>query len=693
MTSAAFWTLKTFLRTTTAVIGISGLALVSNVISQTATPTPASTGNRFDVTSSVEIGLRGVDVNGSLDKYKSDLNYQPGVRLFDSSFLIDDKGSNNKVFDSLLFTTSGYDSDPSGSIRLWMNKKGQYQLDSNIRTVKYFNNLNNFALNEHTADIKHHFGDVDLTIFPESEKLRFRLGYSFNASNGTGGYTTRAYSDEFPVSSFVNSHSNDFRAGVDGGLLGFHLSLTFGYRVFSDNTSYSLLTPSIGNNTSNTSRLNTFNRTYPTRGNSGYTTFSAQRTFAKRFDFTTRWIYSSTDTNFSLAEFQTGRDNSNNIVVLDQFAINGDAKRPQTRGDTGITWMITQKLRVSNTFTFDQFNISGGNLFAEGLFTTTSAGIPRPTTFTNTQGYRVTSYRRFTNLAEVDYQFNDRIGGYLGWLYSDRKVELTGFDRTFNANGTVTTTPLIDDSTNATNSLIAGMRIKPLKNWSVYWDLEHGDTDNYFTRLANYNFTNFRIRSITHYKRLSFNLSAIFKDNNNPGRSDVSQLEFAADTKSRSFIGSVDWTPMDRLTFSGGYTYLNQTSTADVLVPVNSALVQGFSQYFVRDSYGFFDVTVRPIDRVSLYISYRVDDDSGQGNRISTLPQNIISSYPFTFHTPEGKLAIRLTRHIDWNLGYQFYDYSEGFQTAQNYRAHLPYTSIRIHWGGKKDERFNQAPR
>jgi len=94
-----------------------------------------------------------------------------------------------------------------------------------------------------------------------------------------------------------------------------------------------------------------------------------------------------------------------------------------------------------------------------------------------------------------------------------------------------------------------------------------------------------------------------------------------------------------------------------------------------------------------LYISYRVDDDSGQGNRISTLPQNIISSYPFTFHTPEGKLAIRLTRHIDWNLGYQFYDYSEGFQTAQNYRAHLPYTSIRIHWGGKKDERFNQAPR
>jgi hypothetical protein len=257
-----------------------------------------------------------------------------GVRLFDSSFLIDDKGSNNKVFDSLLFTTSGYDSDPSGSIRLWMNKKGQYQLDSNIRTVKYFNNLNNFALNEHTADIKQSFWRCRSHNISESEKLRFRLGYSFNASSVPADIPRARTVTSFPVSSFVNSHSNDFRAGVDGGLLGFHLSLTFGYRVFSDNTSYSLLTPSIGNNTTNTSRLNTFNRTYPTRGNSGYTTFSAQRTFAKRFDFTTRWIYSSTIRNFSLAEFQTGRDNSNNIVVLDQFAINGDAKRPQTRGDT-----------------------------------------------------------------------------------------------------------------------------------------------------------------------------------------------------------------------------------------------------------------------------------------------------------------------------------------------------------------------
>src|SRR5215470_6284363 len=163
MTNGAFLRLKPVWRTT-ALIGLGLAATASGVFAQSATPTPAPTGNRFEVTSSVELGLRGVDVNGSQEKYKSDLNYQPGFRLFDSSFLIDDNGSTHKIFDSLLFTTSGYDSDPSGSVRLWMQKKGEYQLDSNIRTVKYFNNLNNFALNEHNSDITQHFGDVDLTI-------------------------------------------------------------------------------------------------------------------------------------------------------------------------------------------------------------------------------------------------------------------------------------------------------------------------------------------------------------------------------------------------------------------------------------------------------------------------------------------------------------------------------------------------
>ncbi len=45
----------------------------------------------YNVVSSLEIGVRGLSVSGSDNKYRSDLNYSPGVRLFDSSFFLRSK--------------------------------------------------------------------------------------------------------------------------------------------------------------------------------------------------------------------------------------------------------------------------------------------------------------------------------------------------------------------------------------------------------------------------------------------------------------------------------------------------------------------------------------------------------------------------------------------------------------------------
>jgi hypothetical protein len=660
------------------------LGLMHDASAQNTQPSPTPAEGRYVITASVEGGVRGYDVDGSRNKFRSDLNYKAGFRLFDSSVMIEDNGPGMKVFDTFLATSSGWGSDPSGSLRVKMDRSGIYSFDSNVRSVKYYNNLNNFALNEHNADLKHNFGDADLTIFPERESFRMRFGYSFNNTRGSGSSTTRAYSDEFPIDSFVRSRSNDFRAAVEGKVLGFNLSLSHGYRVFRDQTHYILLAPSLGNNPTNNGRLFTFQRSYPIKGSSHFTIFSAQRTFAKKLDFTTRWIYSSTDTHFTLEESITGRDNSNNQVDLDRFLVNGDAKRPQTRGDVGATWMVTSKFRISNSFTFDRFNISGGNLFAEAFYTRSAAGVPRPTVFTNTRAHRVTSYKRVADTIEADYQFNASVGFNIGYRFSHREVTLMGFDRNF---ASATPTVFTEDFNNSTNTVIAGMRIKPVKNWTIYWDVEHGKADNVFTRLANYDFTNFRIRSRAHFKKFALNLSAIFKDNNNPGRAEDSTRDFAVDSTSRTFSGSLDWTPIDEIALSGGYTYQNQTSESAILVPIAGVSTEGVSQYFVRDSYAFFDISARPIKRISLYASYRIDDDRGQGDRFSLLPQNIISSYPMTFHSPEARVTVRVTKNIDWNVGYQFYDYHEKFQATQNYRAHLPYTSLRIYWGAKAGDR------
>src|SRR5215831_14823106 len=71
--------------------------------------TPAETGEKagdFTVISSLELGYRGLRVDGDLNKYQSDLNYKAGPRVFDSSFLLKSTDGKGELFDSFLVTSS-----------------------------------------------------------------------------------------------------------------------------------------------------------------------------------------------------------------------------------------------------------------------------------------------------------------------------------------------------------------------------------------------------------------------------------------------------------------------------------------------------------------------------------------------------------------------------------------------------------
>lgn len=683
------------------------------------TPSPAADEGKYRVTSSIEIGVRGLHVNGDHEKYRSDLNYRAGVRVFDSSFLIEDNSEGPKPFDSLLIQTSGWGSDPSGSFRMNMDRTGIYKFDSSVRRVRYFNNLKNHVVawsqpvstgSQHRADTLHHFGDFDLTIFPERD-LRFRLGYSFNDTEGPGTNTIRFSGDEYQVNSRITGRSDDARLGVEGRLLGFNLGLNYGYREFGDNTRFFVDGFNPGNNpAATTSFLNFANRRFRVKGTTNFVHFFVQRTFAERLDLSGRLIYSVSKSEVTESDLLTGRASATgNIIVADEIFVPGESKRPQTRGDLGLTYRITNDFRVSNTFTFDQFNISGSNTLFELVQSTTAAGVPNTGPPTFTSAWRTTSFRRFSNLIEMDYQVNPRIAFNLGYRYTDRAVTLSALDRNLRLG--TTTLNLTESLDNHTHSFIAGMKVKPKKNWSIFADLERGESDNVFTRLANNDFFNARIRSIANIKEFSFNLSFITKDNDSPGSSmpitssgGFPATETIANTKTRIFSASVDWMPRTDLSFSTGYTYHHQTGTADIIVPVGTPIfpttrfLLGVSEYFVRDSFFHFDVSARPIKRVSLFASYRINDDRGQGDRVISRPQDIITSYPMRNQMPEVKLAIRLTKNVDWNLGYQYYSYRETPHfspfanplvrfPAQNYTAHMPYTSLRIFFGRSAGDR------
>lgn len=677
---------------TGSVLTMVAAAMIS-VSAQSPTPTPANEPtmlNGYEVTSTVEFGLRGLSVNGSDNKYRSDYNYRPGFRLFDSSFFMENKEKSSKFVDSLLVTSSGWLADPSGYTRVSMEKAGLYKFDSKVRQIVYFNNLDNHARNGHNADTRHNIGDFDLVAYPLQDRLRIRVGMGFNSTTGDGTITTRAYSDEFSVNSNVNNRALDFRLGADGKLLGFNLSLNYGLRTFRDRTFHSILAPNPGYNTTNTSALAVFERTFPTNGKTHWTSFSAQRTFAKKLDFTARVLYSSTDRNVTFFEKIIGRDNSNNQIDLDQFDISAVSKRPQTRADFGITYLVTKNVRFSNTFSFDQYSISGGARFAEAVFSRTAAGAPRATTLTNRFFDRVTGYRRFSNTVEGDFQVTNYFSFNLGYRWGQRRIHLLGFDQ--NLPPATPTVTLIDEvEKNTTHAFIGGMKLKPAKYWTIYGDFQHGDSDNAFTRLANANFTNLRLRSRWVYKNVSVNLSGISKDNENPSTSTAPPGtypagDFNANSKIRMFSAFVDWTPSTRFSLSSGYTYNRQNTETDIVVSTTT-LLRGISRYYVRDHYAFFNVSAQPLKRVMIYASYNHNEDLGQGNRTIALP-SLYTSYPFKMRTADARLAFRFTRNIEWNVGYQYIGYNEVVHPlsvtgrGQDYNANLPYTSLRIYFGG-----------
>src|SRR5205807_5734517 len=162
-----------------------------------AVPTSQSVGEdagNYTVTSTIEFGYRGLRVDGDNNKFKSDLNYKAGPRLFDTSFLAKSKDGKGGLFDTFLVTSTGWGADPYGNMRISMEKPSAYRFEGTYRRFKYYRFLNNLAnptwlftpnprpANQttglHGYNTNTQMGDFDLTLLPKNERIKFTFGYS-----------------------------------------------------------------------------------------------------------------------------------------------------------------------------------------------------------------------------------------------------------------------------------------------------------------------------------------------------------------------------------------------------------------------------------------------------------------------------------------------------------------------------------
>ena len=647
---------------------------------------PGRNAGRFDMVSSMEVGVRGIVINGNADKYRSDLNYTPGFRLFDASLLLKSP-DNEGVFDKLLVNSRGWGGDPNRSLRVNAERTSWYRFDGNYRRFTYFNSLNNIALQQHTFNTEYRQGDFDLVLLPKNKKLNINLGYSLSRNSGDSVATYNYSGDQYPLLSPLRFASNEYRVGADAKVWIFDLSLQQGWRFFKEDTTYSVSTPQAGNNTTNQSVLNTFSRDVPVRGTTPFTRLSLHTLLAKRVDLTGRYIYSSGETVVSLVETATGKDASGNNIVLDRFNASGKAKRPYVVGDVGATWSVTRRLRISDTIRVNDFRINGAETLDElrlGSRTTPAGDTQLPPVTVGTDFARTKDYRRFVNQIEVDYDFHPRFSAHFGHRYTDRHIVLSELSP---AAGETPEDPEIQIFDNRTNAYIFGFKARPLSRWSVFFDMERGKADSVFTRVENFDFTNVRVRSILRPTRtLAINTSLVTRNNTNPtAPSEELGNLLGVNTASRVFTSSIDWTPDNKFYLSSGYTHTRFTSDTGVFFFLaNNTLVDGRSRYFSRDNFAFITAFVEVHPLVRVYAGYRINKDEGQGDRVSTSPSVLIGSYPLQFQSPEARVSVKLHDRADWITGYQYFDFKERFGNRQFYHAHLPYTSLRFYFGRRE---------
>jgi hypothetical protein len=504
----------------------------------------------------------------------------------------------------------------------------------------------------------------------------------------------------------LRSRANDFRVGADGKLGPVNFSFLQGFRRFRDDSVIDLgVTPGINVNPTAAS-LTAFERNEPARGSVNYTRFSLQTLVAKKLDITGRIIYSKAKQDYSLAENFSGRNwnpritgfppsppaATPNILNLGQYILNGDTERPSWLGDIGVTYLASDKFRLSNTFRVEKFEINGAALFSD-FFSLTRGTRTDTIGFSDQNVATSTEYRRIQNTVEGDYQFNRDYSVHLGYRYGTRRVTeaISGFNL-----GTNAPTALVPEShteENNTHAILGGFKARPYRDWTIYFDAEHGTADNVFTRIGNYDYTNIRAKS--RYKptqRIAFNVALITKNNSNPSEiAGVSLEDFGVSVKSRIFTSSLDWTATSRFSISGGYNYHWINSHAIVDYFFNSVQHPlGNSLYIVRNNFFFVETVAQIAPRATLFAGYRINKDNGQGNRVADptgRPGTLIASYPMSFQSPEARLAIKLHHRLDWNVGYQYYNYNESTLVGprpQNYHAHLPYTSLRFYFGRRE---------
>src|SRR5215472_10898627 len=708
---------------------------------------------------SAEFGGRISDFTGNQGTWDTYVNMGTGPRLLEYTLEMHSPTHTGLLFDDLSLTNFGYGGDPSNVSRLRFSKGAAYSFAASFRRDQNIFDYNLLAnpltpstsnpnvpilVSPHEFLLTRRMTDTTLNLFPVA-KIRVRMGWLRVVNEGDTFSTTHQGTEGLVFQPTLNT-SDTFSGGVSFRFIPrTNINYDQFYTYFKGDTTGQLATaaqqfpfgipsfflaggipvslgvpyntpagqpcgaPVLGTGFVNPAcngffaynRFGNNRNSYPTEQ------LSMQSNYFKRVDFSARFSYTGAEAGTpSLAELFNGL-----ITRTRQrsFATAGSAlaKRIDVSGDFGITFRITDKLRLIDNFRYNRFNIPGtwnqttASLFGATLLSNpnafTLATCPPPFTATTCPQHSASSGPDISNdilnqflrqevklnTVELEYDFTRRVSAYIGFRYERRDIthhiidnQVQMFFPTLPSRGACaglpvlggvcTTTVSSDDEDffliNAYSALI-GFSARPTKNLRFSFDTEQYYADKTFTRISPRHLQIYKARA--NYRPnywMSFGGEVSIRENRND-TADIGNLQH---NRSYAFNG-VFAPPEGKWAVDLSYTYndiFSQTNICFVSTPTppgalscGTPFLSGVSVYTETSNVGGGSIYLNPVSRVKLGVGYTVT--SSVGSTLILNPNAPTGPLSFNYHLPLLSLAIGITKHLTYKTGWNYYDYNE----------------------------------
>jgi len=646
-------------------------------------PTPEAVGvarvgdfANYNIVDSFEIGYRWRLAGGSVDTYRSDVNYGDGIRVLATNLSIDSKEGHGRWFDEVVLSTTGLGNDPYQIASLRIQKNGLYRYDMLWREDDYYNPGLAISGGDHLMDTVRGLQDHSLTLFPQSH-FQVDLGYSRNTQSGPALSTVQPFSglsSAVPVFENVKQQWNEYRVGVLADWRGFHFIARHTWDFFKDDSTYGLNGGQILSVPPDSTLVTRFQRSAPNHGsNPGW--FGNIYGSHKYWAMNARMTYNLGSGGFAMNQLTTG---INLVGAADnqQIVVSGNAQRPVVAGDFSFSLFPTGRLSIVNNTAVHDTRIDGDSYFTQ---------YDNGTGANTTLNFKFLGVRTVANSTDLNYRFNNWFSAYAGFTDSDRQIRLLEAFSFTSVAGSAVRYPYQQDS--RLNEGSVGVRFHPLQPLSINLEGEVGHADHPLTPMSDRNFHTLggRIQYRARKLQLSTGYRELYNEN-----APLSFITYSS--RSRQYNASASFALRDWLTFDASYSKLHLDTVGGLAFFAGVQFPQlqtGYDSIYISNIHAAnagLRLGIRR--RADLYLGYTITKDTGDG-RSSAVPNGVsdpittlldsVQTFPLTYQSPMARLSIRITPKLRWNAGWQYYGYGELFHLLgydQNFHANTGYTSV-----------------